>query len=138
VVKEAEDGDLVRHGLALIAPGDYHMVLTTSNGCFAVAIRKGPKVCYQRPSVDVLFRSVAEVAAPAAMGVLLTGMGSDGAQGMKSLRDSGCTTIAQDEATSVVFGMPAAAIELGAASEILPIDKIGASIIRASMPAVAR
>lgn len=134
VVKEAEDGDLVRRGLALIAPGDLHMVLTASNRCFAVGLRSGPKVCYQRPSVDVLFRSVAAVAAPRAAGILLTGMGTDGAQGMLKLREKGCFTIAQDEASCVIFGMPAAAIALGGASTVLPLDRMGSAITGASMP----
>ena len=111
-VKEAEDGDTLRTGLALVAPGDLHMLLRRSGGRYYVNVKTGPRVCYQRPSVDVLFCSVAEAAGAEAVGVLLTGMGSDGAQGLLKMRQAGAHTIAQDEATCVVFGMPREAIEL--------------------------
>jgi two-component system, chemotaxis family, protein-glutamate methylesterase/glutaminase len=123
-VREAVDGDLVQPGLALVAPGDYHMVLRNSGGRYTVTVKTGPRVCYQRPSVDVLFMSVAEAAGNLAVGVLLTGMGSDGAKGLLQMRRAGARTIAQDEATSVVYGMPREAAELGAAAQILPLPAI--------------
>jgi two-component system chemotaxis response regulator CheB len=128
-VKEAEDGDTVRDGLALVAPGDFHMVLRRSGGRFFVNVRTGPRVCYQRPSVDVLFQSVSETAAARAIGVLLTGMGSDGAQGLLRMRQAGAHTIAQDEASCVVFGMPREAIALGAAAQVLPLSAVPAAIL---------
>ncbi|MCU1238447.1 MAG: response regulator receiver modulated CheB methylesterase [Candidatus Solibacter sp.] len=123
-VKEAEDGDVLRPGVALIAPGDYHMLLRNSGGRYTVTVKPGPRVCYQRPSVDVLFFSVAEAAGNLAVGVLLTGMGSDGAQGLLKMRQAGARTIAQDEATCVVYGMPREAAELGAAAQILPLAAV--------------
>jgi two-component system chemotaxis response regulator CheB len=128
-VKEAEDGDAVCPGLALIAPGDFHMVLRRNGTRYAVSVKTGPRVCYQRPSVDVLFQSVAEVAAAKAVGVLLTGMGSDGAQGMLKMRQAGANTIAQDEATCVVFGMPREAIRLNGAAQVLPLPKIAQAML---------
>jgi two-component system chemotaxis response regulator CheB len=128
-VKEAEDGDALRDGLALVAPGDFHMVLRRAAGRFIVNVRKGPRVCYQRPSVDVLFQSVSETAAARAIGVLLTGMGSDGAQGLLRMRQAGAHTIAQDEASCVVFGMPREAIALGAAAQVLPLSAVAAAIL---------
>jgi two-component system, chemotaxis family, protein-glutamate methylesterase/glutaminase len=123
-VKEAEDNDEVRPGLALIAPGDFHMLLRKTGGRYFVSVKTGPRVCYQRPSVDVLFLSVAEAAGPSATGVLLTGMGSDGAQGLLKMRAAGAHTIAQDEASCVVYGMPREAVELGAAAQVLPLNAI--------------
>jgi two-component system chemotaxis response regulator CheB len=123
-VREAVDGDIVRPGLALIAPGDFHMLLRNSAGRYSVTVKTGPRVCYQRPSVDVLFSSVAEAAGNLAVGVLLTGMGSDGAQGLLQMRRAGARTIAQDEATCVVYGMPREAVELGAAAQILPLHSV--------------
>jgi two-component system chemotaxis response regulator CheB len=123
-VREAVDGDEVRPGLALVAPGDYHMLLRKSGGRYVVQVKTGPRVCYQRPSVDVLFFSVAEVAGSHATGVLLTGMGSDGAQGLLKMRQAGAHTIAQDEATCAIFGMPREAIELGAAQRVLPLHQV--------------
>jgi two-component system chemotaxis response regulator CheB len=128
-VKEAEDNDQLRPGLALVAPGDFHMVLRKSGGRYMVSVKTGPRVCYQRPSVDVLFSSVAEVADGYTVGVLLTGMGSDGAQGMLKLRKAGAHTIAQDEATCVVYGMPREAVELGAAVQVLPLPSIAAAML---------
>ena len=128
-VKEAADGDAVRPGLALIAPGDFHMVLRKGNGGYFVNIKTGPPVCYQRPSVDVLFFSIAEIAASQSVAALLTGMGADGAQGLAKLRQSGGHTIAQDEATCVVFGMPREAIQRGAAEQVLPLDKIAQALL---------
>ncbi len=129
-VKEAADGDLVEPGLALIAPGDYHMVVRQAGTRYRVIVKSGPKVCYQRPSVDVLFASVAEAAGGDAVGALLTGMGTDGAQGLLKMRQTGARTIAQNEATSVVFGMPREAIRLGAAAEVLPLGAIGPALLR--------
>jgi two-component system, chemotaxis family, protein-glutamate methylesterase/glutaminase len=130
-VKEAEEGDTLRPGLALVAPGDYHMLLRQAGGGYAVNVKTGPRVCYQRPSVDVLFSSVSEAAGNRAVGVLLTGMGADGAQGLLKMRQAGARTIAQDEATSVVFGMPREAIALGAAEQILPLAAVADGILTA-------
>jgi two-component system chemotaxis response regulator CheB len=129
-VKEAEDGDEVRMGRVLIAPGGFHMLLRRSGTGYRVAVKDGPRVCYQRPSVDVLFSSVAEQAGANSMGVLLTGMGSDGASGMVQISRVGGSTIAQDEETCVVFGMPREAIRLGGAGQVLPLDKISSAILR--------
>ncbi|SPE41647.1 fused chemotaxis regulator; protein-glutamate methylesterase in two-component regulatory system with CheA [Candidatus Sulfopaludibacter sp. SbA3] len=123
-VKEAADGDCLRPGLALVAPGDFHMLLRRSGGRYFVNVKTGPRVCYQRPSVDVLFSSVAEAAGAGAIGVILTGMGSDGAQGMLKMHAAGAYTIAQDEATCVVFGMPREAIQLAAVDRVLPLSAI--------------
>ena len=128
-VKEAEDNDEVRPGRVLVAPGDFHMVLRRSGGCYYVAIKAGPRVCYQRPSVDVLFSSVAEAAGAHTVAALLTGMGADGAQGLLRLRHAGAHTIAQDESTCVVFGMPREAIALGAAIQVLPLPSIAAAML---------
>jgi two-component system, chemotaxis family, protein-glutamate methylesterase/glutaminase len=130
-VREAVDGDLPRPGLALVAPGGFHMVLERAGGAFRVKIKDGPLVCYQRPSVDVLFTSVALAAGARAIGVMLTGMGNDGAQGMKRMKDKGCHTIAQDEATCVVFGMPREAIRAGAVDQTLPLDRIAPALMSA-------
>jgi len=129
-VKEAEDGDEVRPGRVLVAPGGLHMLLRRSGTGWRVAVKDGPRVCYQRPSVDVLFSSVAEEAGAAATGVLLTGMGADGAAGMLQMRQSGAATMAQDEESCVVFGMPREAIRLGAAQQVLPLDRIGGALLR--------
>jgi two-component system, chemotaxis family, protein-glutamate methylesterase/glutaminase len=129
-VKEAEDGDIVRAGRALVAPGNFHMTLRRTPDGYRVAVRDGPRVCYQRPSVDVLFASVADAAGKDAVGVLLTGMGSDGAAGLLRMRQRGSATVAQDEATCVVFGMPREAIERGAAASVLPLDEIAPAILR--------
>ncbi|MCU1260761.1 MAG: response regulator receiver modulated CheB methylesterase, partial [Bryobacterales bacterium] len=115
-------------GRVLIAPGNLHMMLRKSGNSYRVDIQDGPPVCYVRPSVDVLFRSVAEAAGPDAIGVLLTGMGTDGAQGLLRMRRAGGRTIAQDEASCAVFGMPAEAIRLGAANSVLPLSQIPAAI----------
>jgi len=130
-VKEAEDGDALRPGRALIAPGDFHMLLRKSAGGYSVTVKTGPRVCYQRPSVDVMFSSVAEAAGSHAVGVLLTGMGSDGAQGLLKMRQAGARTIAQDEATCVVFGMPREAIRMGAAARVVPLPTIPQAILAA-------
>jgi len=129
-VKEAEDCDWVHPGLALIAPGDFHMVLDRSGARYLVRVKKGPRVHYQRPSVDVLFQSVAGKAGPNAVGVILTGMGADGARGLKAMKDAGAATIAQDEASCVVFGMPKEAIRLGGVDQVLPLERIAEEILR--------
>jgi len=129
-VKEAEDGDEVRPGRALLAPGDFHMTLRSGPRGYYVQVQDGPKVCYQRPAVDVMFASVANAARSHALGVLLTGMGADGAQGMLSMRNAGATTIAQDEQSCVVYGMPREAVRLNAVDHVLPLANIPATIVR--------
>lgn len=128
-VREARDNDHAIPGLALIAPGNHHMLLKRSGGNYLVRIKDGPRVHYQRPSVDILFQSVAKSAGRNAVGAILTGMGADGAKGLLSMKESGAYTIAQDEATSVVFGMPKEAIELRAADKIVPLPLISQEII---------
>ncbi|MDI6852452.1 MAG: chemotaxis response regulator protein-glutamate methylesterase [Deltaproteobacteria bacterium] len=127
-VKEAQDGDSVLTGRALIAPGNYHMLLRRSGARYLVQIKNGPAVHHQRPSVDVLFKSVAESAGHNALGVILTGMGQDGAEGLLALKKSGAFTLAQDEATSVVFGMPKEAIKRQAACKVVPLSRISEEI----------
>lgn len=129
-VKEAEDGDSVIPGQALIAPGNRHMLLKRSGARYHVEIRDGPLVSRHRPSVDVLFRSTARYAGSNAVGVIMTGMGDDGARGMLEMKDAGAYNIAQDEASCVVFGMPAEAIKHGGVSQILPLDRIAAEVVR--------
>ncbi len=129
-VKEAQDGDTLAPGRVLVAPGNFHLLLRKSaNGGYRVAVQDGPRVCYQRPSVDVMFSSVAEAAGRRAVGVLLTGMGSDGARGLLKMRQAGARTIAQDEASSVVFGMPREAINLGAAGQVAALNRVPAAIL---------
>jgi two-component system chemotaxis response regulator CheB len=129
-VREAADGDSVVPGVALIAPGDYHMLLKRSGARYFVQVKTGPMVHRQRPAVEVLFRSVAMCAGPNAVGIILTGMGADGAQGLLEMRQAGAATLAQDEASCVVFGMPRVAIELGAAQRIMGLDQIPQEILR--------
>jgi two-component system chemotaxis response regulator CheB len=129
-VREAQDGDEVRPGLALIAPGDFHMLLRKSRNRQWVELQQGPKVCYQRPAVDVMFSSVASAAGSNAVGVLLTGMGSDGAQGLLRMREAGAATLAQDEASCVVYGMPREAFRAGAVEQVLPLASMADSIVR--------
>jgi two-component system chemotaxis response regulator CheB len=131
-VREAVDGDRVLPGCALIAPGGKHLLLRRSGACYYAAVRDGPLVNRHKPSVDVLFRSVAQYAGRNAVGVLLTGMGDDGARGLKELHEAGAHTVAQDEATCVVFGMPREAIKLGAVRQVLPLADIPAQILRAA------
>jgi len=130
-VKEAEDGDVLESGKALIAPGNFHMLARRMGSHYKVIVKDGPQVCYQRPSVDVLFHSVAEAARAKAVGVLLTGMGSDGAQGLLKMKNAGAYTIAQDEGTCVVYGMPREAAKLGAACQVLPLDAIPEAMLAA-------
>lgn len=127
-VKEAQDGDTVHHGQVLIAPGNRHMLTSRSGARVLVNVVDGPPVCRHRPSVDVLFRSAAQQLGPNAVGILLTGMGDDGAQGLLEMRNAGAATIAQDEETSIVFGMPREAIARGAAGRVLPLGKIAGAI----------
>ena len=128
-VKEAADGDAVTSGRALIAPGNFHMLLRRSAEGYRVQIKDGPPVCYQRPSVDVMFSSVAEAAGNRAIGVLLTGMGADGAQGLLRMKNAGARTLAQDEASCVVFGMPREAIRMGAAERTVSLQQMGLAIV---------
>ncbi len=123
-VREAVDGDAVRQGLALIAPGDFHMVLRKAGAGYVVQLQQGPQVCYQRPSVDVMFASVAQVAGAQAIGVILTGMGADGARGMLALKKNGAPTIGQDEQSCVVYGMPKEAARLDAVSIVASLSDI--------------
>ncbi len=123
-VKEAEDGDCVRNGLALIAPGGKHMSLKKQGRSFVVRVKPGPAVNRHCPSVDVLFNSIAKYCDANATGVILTGMGSDGARGMKSMFDAGCITYAQDEESCVVFGMPKEAIKLGGVTHTVRLEDV--------------
>jgi len=129
-VKEAENNDSVVRGHVLIAPGNKHTLLKRSGARYYVEVKEGPLVSRHRPSVDVLFRSTARYAGKNAVGIILTGMGDDGAQGMKEMHDAGAKTIAQDEATCVVFGMPNEAIKLGGVDKIMPLEKIAAEMLR--------
>jgi two-component system chemotaxis response regulator CheB len=123
-IREARDGDTLLNGVALIAPGNYHMLLKRSGARYYVQIKSGPMVHHQRPSVDVLFHSVATYAGSNAVGVILTGMGSDGALGLLKMRETGARTMVQDEKSCIVFGMPKEAIKLGAAERVLPLKNI--------------
>ena len=129
-VREAKDGDTAAPGLALIAPGGRHMLLERSGTFYQVRVKGGPMVHHQRPSVDVLFHSVAKQAGGNAIGVLLTGMGADGADGLLAMKQSNAHTIAQDEASSVVYGMPGEAVKLGAVCDILPLTEISGHIVK--------
>ena len=127
-IKEAEHGDVITPGKIVIAPGNRHLELRRSGARFTTLIHDEPPVSRHRPSVDVLFTSVAQHAGKNALGILLTGMGDDGARGLGEMKSSGAMTIAQDEASSVVFGMPKAAIERNAAVQVLPLDKMAQAI----------
>ena len=128
-VREARNGDRVIPGRALIAPGGRHMMLKRSGAQYIVEVVDGPLVNRHKPSVDVLFRSVAKFAGANALGIIMTGMGDDGARGLKEMHDAGARTIAQDEASCVVFGMPKEAIKLGAADQTIGLDQIPAAIV---------
>jgi two-component system chemotaxis response regulator CheB len=130
-VREAEEGMALRPGLCVIAPGDRHLAVSWHGAGYRARLLETPPVHHCRPAVDVLFRSAAETAGRMTVAALLTGMGSDGGLGMKAIRAAGGHTIAQDEATSVVFGMPRAAIEMAAAEQVVPLPGIAAAIIRA-------
>ncbi len=123
-VKEAANGDTVSNGQALLAPGNFHMLLKRSGSRYFVEVKSGPMVHHQRPAVDVMFRSVAKTAGANAVGILLTGMGADGAKGLLEMKKTGAGTIAQDETSCVVFGMPKEAIKLGAADKIVALHDI--------------
>ncbi len=127
-VKEAEDGDVVRPGSALVAPGEYHMTVEKFGGGYRVRCRKGDKVSGHCPSVDVLFESVAKAAGDKALGILLTGMGADGANGLLRMRNTGASTIGQNKETCVVYGMPMVAMGLGAVQKELPLGSIAQGI----------
>jgi two-component system chemotaxis response regulator CheB len=129
-VKEAESDDTVVRGRALIAPGNRHTLLKRSGARYYVEVRDGPLVSRHRPSVDVLFRSAARYAGKNAVGVIMTGMGDDGARGMLEMKEVGAGTIAQDEASCVVFGMPNEAIKRGAVDRVLPLDAIGSEVLK--------
>jgi len=128
-VKEAETNDTIIRGRALIAPGNHHMLLKRSGARYYVEIKEGPLVCRHRPSVDVLFRSAARYAGANAVGVILTGMGDDGARGMLEMKQAGAYTIAQNEATCIVFGMPKEAIKLGGVDKVLPLQAVARAIL---------
>jgi two-component system chemotaxis response regulator CheB len=131
-VKEAEDGDAVLRGRVLIAPGNLHTMIERSGATYRVKVREGPLVSRHRPSVDVLFRSAAHAVGSNAVGVIMTGMGDDGARGLEEMKTAGARTIAQDEATSVVFGMPKEAIARGCVDHVVPLSEIAAGILRAA------
>lgn len=128
-VKEAENGDSVIRGRALIAPGNYHTLLKRSGARYYVEVKEGPLVNRHRPAVDVLFRSTARYAGSNAIGIIMTGMGDDGARGLLEMKEAGAKTIAQDEKSCVVFGMPKEAIKLDAVDKILPLNKIASYIL---------
>ncbi len=129
-VREARSGDRVLPGLALIAPGGRHMMVKRNGAQYVVDVVDGPLVNRHKPSVDVLFRSVAKCAGHNALGIIMTGMGDDGARGLKEMRDAGAHTLAEDESTCVVFGMPKEAIRLGGAAEVLPLTRMAEGIGR--------
>jgi two-component system chemotaxis response regulator CheB len=129
-VKEAQSGDNVIPGRVLLAPGGFHMRLHRSGARYYVEVIDGPEVHHQRPSVDVLFESVAKYAGANAVGAILTGMGADGAAGLLAMRKAGARTIAQDEATSIVFGMPMEAIRCGAAERVLPLGEVARAVLQ--------
>ncbi len=132
-VREAENNDTVIRGRALIAPGNRHMLLKRSGARYFVEIKDGPLVCRHRPSVDVLFRSAARYAGKNGVGVIMTGMGDDGARGMQEMKEAGAYNIAQDEESCVVFGMPKEAIKLGCVDKVLPLESIAAAVQRLAL-----
>ncbi len=129
-VKEAEDNDSILRGRALIAPGNKHLLIKRSGARYYVEVKDGPLVSRHRPSVDVLFRSAAQFSGANTVGVIMTGMGDDGARGMLEMKEAGAYNIAQDEKSCVVFGMPNEAIKLGAVDKILPLDAIAGAVLR--------
>ncbi len=129
-VKEAAENDTIIRGRALIAPGNHHLLIKRSGARYYVTINEGPLVNRHRPSVDVMFRSTAQYVGKNAIGILMTGMGDDGAQGLLEMRETGAITVAQDEKSSVVFGMPKEAIERGAAQHILALNQIAGFIVK--------
>ncbi|MCP4663267.1 MAG: chemotaxis response regulator protein-glutamate methylesterase [bacterium] len=133
-VREAAEGDRVVKGQALIAPGNRHMMVVDHGSGYRIELAEGPPVCRHRPSVDVLFRSVAQVAGCRAVGVIMTGMGADGATGLLEMKQAGAATIAQDEASCIVFGMPREAIARGAADTVVPLPDMPAAILNKAFP----
>ncbi len=131
-VKEAEDGDSIIPGRVLIAPGNYHTLVRRSGAKYYVKVKKGPLVCRHRPSVDVLFKSVAKFAGRNAVGVILTGMGKDGAEGLKQMHANGAKTLVQERQSCIVYGMPKVALELGAADKAVPLDDMAKKILEVS------
>ncbi len=129
-IKEAKDGDSLVNGVALLAPGNYHMLLKRSGARYYVHLKKGPLVHHQRPAVDVLFHSVANYAGSNAIGVILTGMGADGALGLLKMKEAGARTVAQDENSCIVFGMPKEAIKLGTAEKVVPLKSVGKTVLQ--------
>ncbi|TFL17931.1 chemotaxis response regulator protein-glutamate methylesterase [Jannaschia formosa] len=136
-VREARDGDRLLRGQALIAPGNRHMLLSRSGAAYSVTLRDGPLVSRHRPSVDVFFRSVAKFAGRNAVGVIMTGMGDDGAKGLKEMRMAGAATLGQNEATCVVYGMPKEARRAGAVEEELPLERLAPAALRICAGAVS-
>lgn len=128
-VQEAKDGDYVVPGLALVAPGGKHLLVQANGARWVARVKDGPKVHHQRPAVDVLFQSVARSAGRNAVGAILTGMGADGAKGMLAMREAGAYTVAQNEETCVVYGMPREAVKVGAAVDILPLDRVADALL---------
>lgn len=131
-VREAKNGETILPGLALIAPGNFHMLVHRSGARYYVEVRDGPVVCLQRPSVDMLFKSAARYVGVNVVGAICTGMGSDGAQGMLEMKNAGALTFAQDEKSSVVYGMPKKAVELGAVCQVLPLQEMAAALLKAA------
>ena len=123
-VREAKDGDTVTNGLVLIAPGNFHILLKRSGARYYVSVKNGPLVHHQRPAADVLFKSMAKTVGANALGIILTGMGSDGAAGMVSMKEAGAKNIAQDEKSCVIFGMPKEAIKIGAVDKVASLGNI--------------
>ncbi|MFT7620774.1 MAG: two-component system chemotaxis response regulator CheB [Planctomycetota bacterium] len=130
-VREAEDGDSIIPGVALVAPGHSHLLLRRSGARYFAEVKEGPLVNRHRPSVDVLFKSVAKYAGANSVGVIMTGMGNDGAQGLREMKDAGAHTISQNEKSCVVYGMPKKAVEMGAHCEVVPLDGIARAIVKA-------
>ena len=133
-VAEAADGNPVVRGQALVAPGNRHTMVVRDGSGFRVKVADGPLVCRHRPSVDVLFRSVAQSAGDASVGVLLTGMGDDGADGLLEMKQAGAPTLVQDEASSIVFGMAKEAIARDAADKVVPLSRMAEAILRKVQP----
>ena len=131
-VKEAEDGDTILRGRVLIAPGNLHTMIERSGARYYVSVKDGPLVSRHRPSVDVLFRSAARAVGANAVGIIMTGMGDDGARGLAEMKSTGAFTLAQDEASSIVFGMPKEAIARGGVDKIVPLQHIAQEIRRAA------
>lgn len=128
-VREAKNGDKLQKNLALLAPGNKHLVLKKDSGYY-VEVKDGPLIHHQRPAVEVLFKSVAKYAGKDAIGVILTGMGKDGAEGLLNMKNAGAYTIGQDESTSIVYGMPKEAYQMGGVTKVLPIEKIAEEIMK--------